>query len=141
MKMTSINESIRIGAPLERAMEALTTEAGYRGWWSKDCSIPRDVGGEPTLKFDKGGTIVAMRYRIDAIEPEGKVKWTCIGHDMPSWIGTSLNWNVVPSGDGVEVKLEHAGWQGDPPEPVTQGWRHFLGSMKAFLETGRGEPW
>ena len=139
--MASIRESIRIEASLGRAMEALTTESGYRGWWSKDCTIPHEVGGEPRLKFDKGGTIVTMKYRIDAIDPKGSVKWTCIAHDMPSWIGTSLSWSVAPAGGSVEVGLEHAGWQGDPPEPVVQGWRHFLKSMKSWLETGRGEPW
>jgi uncharacterized protein YndB with AHSA1/START domain len=139
--MASIKDSIRIEAPLGRAMEALTTESGYRAWWSKDCSIPREVGGEANLKFDKGGTIVRMKFRVDAIDPKGTVKWTCIGHDMPTWIGTSLNWSVVPSGSGVEVKLDHAGWQGTPPAAVAEGWSHFLKSMKAFLETGRGEPW
>ena len=139
--MASIKDSIRIQAPLHRAMEALTTQSGYRGWWSKDCSIPGEVGGEVNLKFNKGGTIVAMKYRIDAIDPKGSVNWTCIGHDMPAWIGTSLNWSVIPSDSGVEVRLDHAGGQGEPPEPVGQGWHHFLTSMKAFLETGRGEPW
>ena len=40
-----------------------------------------------------------------------------------------------------QVKLDHAGWKGDPPEPVAQGWKHFLGSMKSYLETGAGQPW
>jgi uncharacterized protein YndB with AHSA1/START domain len=139
--MASIKDSIRIGVPLSKAMHALTTEAGYRGWWSKDCQISEKVGGEAKLKFNKGGTIVRMTYRIDSIDPEGSVKWTCIGHDLPDWVGTSLSWTVVPSDDGVEVKLDHAGWQGSPPEPVTEGWRHFLKSMKSYLESGRGEPW
>jgi uncharacterized protein YndB with AHSA1/START domain len=141
MNMPSINDSIRISAPLEKAMHALTTEAGYRGWWSKNCTVPEGAGGEANLTFDKQGTIVKMKYRIDTIDPKGRVKWTCIGHDQPSWVGTTLNWSVAPSADGVEVKLEHAGWKDAAPEPVMQGWKHFLASMKSYLERGRGEPW
>jgi uncharacterized protein YndB with AHSA1/START domain len=139
--MASLKDSIRIRAPLGKAMQALMTEAGYRGWWSKDCQISEKVGGEAKLKFNKGGTIVTMKYRIDSIDPKGSVKWTCIDHDLSDWVGTSLNWSVVPSGEGVEVMLDHAGWKGPPPEPVVQGWSHFLRSMKSYLETGRGEPW
>ena len=139
--MASIQDSIRIQAPLAKAMQALTTEAGYRGWWSKDCQISEKVGGQADLKFNKGGTIVRMKFRVDSIDPAGSVKWTCIGHDLPEWIGTTLNWSVQPSGDGVEVRLDHAGWKGTPPEAVAQGWSHFLKSMKSYLEAGHGEPW
>lgn len=138
--MSSIKDSVRINVPLARAMEALTTQQGYTAWWSKDCTIG-GPGGEARLKFDKQGTIVNMSYRIDRVDPSGSVKWTCIGHDIPAWVGTTLNWSVVPDGAGVEVKLDHAGWKEAPPEPVAQGWKHFLGSMKAYLETGTGQPW
>ena len=33
------------------------------------------------------------------------------------------------------------GWKGDAPEPVVQGWRHFVGSLRSFVETGEGQPW
>lgn len=139
--MASIKDSIQIEVPLATAMNALTTESGYRGWWSKDCQIPERAGGEARLKFDKAGTPVTMKYRIDTIDPEGAVKWTCIDHDFASWIGTSLNWQVAAQGTGVEVRLDHAGWPDAPPDAVAQGWNHFLHSMKSYLETGRGEPW
>src|SRR5687768_14495728 len=139
--MESIRDSIGIAASPEAAMRALTTQAGYNGWWSKDCVVPEQAGREATLRFDKAGTIVTMRWHIDSIDPKGRVKWTCVGHDMADWIGTTLGWTVAPEGGGVRVELDHAGWKGAPPEPVRQGWRHFLGSMKQYLETGRGEPW
>jgi len=139
--MSSIKDAIQIQVPLATAMNALTTEAGYRGWWSKDCQVGDRPGGEARLKFDKAGTLVTMKYRIDAIDPGGAVKWTCVDHDFGDWIGTSLNWRIAPQGTGVEVELDHAGWQGDPPAAVAQGWNHFLRSMKSYLETGRGEPW
>jgi hypothetical protein len=60
---------------------------------------------------------------------------------MPSWVGTSLAWQISPDATGTEVAFEHAGWKDDAPEPVVQGWRHFLGSLRSFVETGAGQPW
>jgi uncharacterized protein YndB with AHSA1/START domain len=139
--MASINDSVKIQAPLGKAMEALTTQRGYNGWWSKDCQIPEAPGGLASLRFNKGGTIVSMQFRVDDIDPAGKVVWTCTAHDQASWVGTTLRWTVVPAGTGVEVRLEHAGWKDTGPEMVAQGWAHFLKSMKSYLETGVGEPW
>src|SRR5262245_21823901 len=136
--MQSIKDRIRIEVPLAKAMTALTTESGYRGWWSKDCQVANAAGGEATLKFNKSGTIVTMKYRIDAVDPKRGVKWTCIDHDFATWIGTCLNWDVATKDGGVEVSLEHAGWKETPPEAVVQGWNHFLRSMKSYLETGSG---
>jgi hypothetical protein len=39
------------------------------------------------------------------------------------------------------VRFEHGGWRGEPPPPVVEGWKHFLGSLEAYLETGQGQPW
>ena len=107
-----------------------------------DCEIGKKVGEESRLRFDKAGTIVNMRYRIDRIDAKAGILWTCIAHDMPPWIGTTLEWKIDADGsDAVRVSLTHAGWKEEPPPPVVQGWQHFLGSMKKYHETGTGEPW
>lgn len=36
---------------------------------------------------------------------------------------------------------EYGGWKGDAREPVVRGWRHFVGSLRSFVETGEGQPW
>jgi uncharacterized protein YndB with AHSA1/START domain len=138
--MAMINTSVRAHATSSAAHTALTSPEGYRRWWSKNCAIAEQVGRESMLHFDKGGQPVSMRFRVDAIEQD-RVKWTCVGHDMPSWIGTTLEWKLVPAGSDVEISLVHDGWQGAAPEMVAQGWNHFLGSLKQYLETGAGEPW
>jgi len=138
---SSIKEKIIVRGSTEKVFDALTTNAGYRGWWSKDCQIAEKVGGESKLKFDKNGTIVSMRFRVDEVAPNKAVRWTCVGHDMDSWVGTTLDWALAPDGNSTEVSFEHAGWKGEAPEPVVQGWRHFLGSLRSFVETGEGQPW
>jgi uncharacterized protein YndB with AHSA1/START domain len=139
--MSAIKDHVTIGTSPDKAQAALTTQAGYLGWWSKDCQIADRVGGESSLKFNKAGSIVKMHFRADVID-DGRIKWTCIAHDMDSWIGTTLSWSIAQEGDGVRVSLVHDGWKSEtPPEMVAGGWKHFLGSMKQYLETGVGQPW
>ena len=137
----TIRDKLIVRGNAGRVFAALTEQSGYNGWWSKDCQIGRQAGDESALKFNKEGTIVSMRFRVDEIVAGKAVRWTCVAHDMPSWIGTSLAWQLAPDATGTEVSFEHAGWKGDAPEPVVQGWRHFLGSLRSFVETGVGQPW
>jgi uncharacterized protein YndB with AHSA1/START domain len=140
--MNRVKEKLVVRGDVAKVFDALTAEAGYRGWWSKDCQIARKPGDESKLKFNKEGNIVAMRFRLDETVPNRSVRWTCVGHDMESWIGTTLRWDLSPAGDdATEVSLEHDGWKGEAPEPVVQGWRHFIGSLRSYVETGQGQPW
>jgi uncharacterized protein YndB with AHSA1/START domain len=139
--MNSIKQEVRIKAPVRKVYEALTLESAYRGWWNKAGQIAETVGGEAKLHFLKDGQPVAMRYRIDEMKPDKAVRWTCVAHDMPSWVGTTLNWQLEERAGDVVVAFEHTGWKEAAPEPVVQGWRHFLGSLKSYVETGAGQPW
>lgn len=139
--MTSINDEVRIRTTAARAYAALTEQADYRGWWNRVAEVPNRVGGEVKLLFSKDGQPVAMRYRIDALTPNQLVKWTCVSHDMASWVGTTLTWSIKTVGADAIVSLDHAGWQGEAPQPVAEGWRHFLTSLKSYVETGAGQPW
>jgi uncharacterized protein YndB with AHSA1/START domain len=141
MTMASINDEIRIQAPIDQVYAALTRQAGYRGWWNAVAEVPDAVGGEAQLRFVKEGTPVNMRFRIDAEQTNEQVRWTCIAHDMPSWIGTTLTWSLASSGSDVLVRFEHGGWKDSAPDAVAQGWKHFIGSLKSYVETGKGQPW
>jgi uncharacterized protein YndB with AHSA1/START domain len=133
----TIRDEIRVDAPASRVYEALTTQSGYRGWWNAVAEID---GAEARLHFVKGGQPVRMRFRIDQTNGE-RVRWSCVDHDMPSWVGTTLDWRIADIGDGTLVAFEHAGWQGAPPDMVVQGWKHFLASLGSYVETGAGQPW
>jgi uncharacterized protein YndB with AHSA1/START domain len=139
--MHSIKDEVRTSVPTGKAYEALTRQAAYRGWWSTTAQVAESVGGEARLRFEKGERPVNMRFRIDETSPNQRVRWTCVGHDDPSWIGTWLDWRLAGTGDAVIVSLEHGGWKEAAPDVVAQGWKHFMGSLKAYLETGTGQPW
>jgi uncharacterized protein YndB with AHSA1/START domain len=139
--MSSINDEVQIRTTRDQAYDALRRQAGYRGWWNKVAEVPETVGGEAKLRFVKDGNPIHMRFRIDELRPGERVVWTCVAHDLPSWIGTTLSWSLHEAGGTVLVKLEHSGWAEAAPAPVAEGWKHFLGSLKAYLETGTGQPW
>jgi uncharacterized protein YndB with AHSA1/START domain len=139
--MSSIHDEVSINAGAVKVYEALTTQAGYRGWWNAVAEVPEAIGSEAQLRFVKDGSPVNMRYRIEELTPNQAVRWTCIAHDMASWVGTTLAWQLKESGGKTLVVFEHAGWKDVPPEPVVQGWKHFLGSLKSYVETGSGQPW
>ena len=139
--MNSIKDEVRIQASVSKVYDALTKQAGYRGWWNAVGEVPESVGGEAKLRFVKDGQPVNMSFRIDEQKPNESVRWTCIAHDMPSWVGTTLTWRIKESGSAVVLTLDHSGWKDSAPEPVAQGWKHFLGSLKSYVETGTGQPW
>ncbi len=139
--MSSIKEQVVVRVPAQKLYAALTTQEGYNGWWSKDCQIGRKPGDECALKFNKGGSIVSMRFRIDELTANERVKWTCSGHDQESWIGTTLTWSLLADGPRTSLELLHDAWKSEAPEMVVGGWRHFLGSLRAYLEEGKGDPW
>lgn len=139
--MSAIKDEVRISASADNTYRALTRQEGYRGWWNAAGEVDEKVGGEAKLRFVKDGNPVNMRFHIDETKPNESVRWTCVGHDMQSWVGTTLTWRIKAAGDGVLVTLDHDGWNDAPPEPVIQGWKYFLQSLKAYLETGAGQPW
>jgi uncharacterized protein YndB with AHSA1/START domain len=119
-----------LNAPRRRVFEAWTRPDLMTRWLSPG----RDWMRTGTADVKVGG-------RVDEMSPNQRVRWTCVGHDDPSWVGTWLDWRLAGTGDAVIVSLQHGGWKEAAPDAVAQGWRHFMGSLKAHLETGTGQPW
>ncbi len=139
--MSAVKDEVRIQGTASKVYEALTRQSGYRGWWNAVGEVAEAVGGEAKLRFIKEGNPVNMRFRIDEMKANELVRWTCTAHDMPSWVGTTLSWRIKEAGGAVMISFEHSGWKDAAPDPVIQGWKHFLGSLKSYVETGTGQPW
>jgi uncharacterized protein YndB with AHSA1/START domain len=147
--MTTISYDVQTEATPERAYEAVSTEEGFQGWWTRTCSVDSRVGGEAEFRFYRGEAV--MRFRIDALEPNRRVEMTCIDTENANperqadqWLGTVLELQMEPLADGgTEVRLRHSGWPQDSPvlPQIEQGWKHFTGSLERYLETGTGTPY
>jgi len=139
--MENIANEVKIDAVPSKVYDALSTEEGYRGWWTKDCDVDPRPGGEAEFRFNEGQ--VAMRFRFDALDPESGVRMTCIGHkNNDEWQGTKLRFDLAPQDGGTHVRFRHDGWdrKSDCYEQCVQGWAHFMTSLKGYVETGTGAP-
>jgi len=59
------------------------------------------------------------------------------------WKGTAIKWEIVENKTGSKVTLTHDGLVPSLECYVVceAGWRHFLKSLKDYLETGRGNSY
>lgn len=152
---TTIRHELRLTADTEAARAAVVSLDGIRGWWAKDAtSTGEEPGSEHVLRFVKGDRTVAMTFRVDAVEDD-RVTWTCTDNGNPIWPGTTLTWRIEAlagrdgvgtDGDrGTRVVFEHAGFRVSADHPAyamtVEGWRHFVDSLRSYVETGAGEPW
>ena len=103
--MIAIKDEIRIAAPASKVYEALTRQAGYRGWWNAAGEVPEAVGAEANLHFVKEGQPVNMRFLIDEMKANDSVRWTCVANDAPSWVGTTLDRRSSAPGGSVLVPV------------------------------------
>jgi len=122
--------------------DAITTIEGLRGWWTPIVSGSTDVGSD--VRFDFEGLDEHVVMRIDEATPASKVQWTCIAHTgHPEWIGTQPTFEIaLVGGHGTALYFRHVGLA--PPlscyQQCERGWDHFLASIVAYVESGRGTP-
>ena len=100
--MYSIENQIQIAATPARALVALTTSDGLRGWWtaSTDCDVARR---EATFRFERQAGTMAATFRIDRADERG-VAMTCIGEqNNAEWLGTKLEFGLATVDGGTRV--------------------------------------
>ncbi|AZA93218.1 Uncharacterised protein [Chryseobacterium nakagawai] len=63
--------------------------------------------------------------------------------NQTEWIGTTIVWELAPTGENTQIKVTHLGLNPDIEcyDICSNGWAQFLGSLKLFLETGKGTPY
>lgn len=130
-------------APRERVFEAIATLDGLRGWWTTLVSGSTKVGGE--VRFDFKGMDEHIIMRVDAARRPSSLRWTCLLHtDLEDWSGTKVMFQLVERGspEACELSFRHMGLTpalacyGD----CELGWEHFLASLVAYVERGKGTP-
>ncbi len=106
--MSEMLHEVEIEASPEKVFEALTTEAGLKGWYTTDCKAKPVVGSLATLGFLKRAVVFKMRM-VELTQAKA-VRWRCEG-DWEEWIGTTLRFDLEPWGKGgTRVRFNHAGW-------------------------------
>lgn len=123
----------------EAVFDALTTLDGLSAWWTS-ASGDATTGGELTFTFGPDAKAV---MRVDQADRPDVVRWTTTECVLPDWVGTTQHFELVAmAGGGTEVFFRHAGLTPrlECYSDCKSGWDHFIPSLRAYLETGVGNP-
>ncbi len=136
--------TIEVAATPQRAFDAINDVAG---WWGRITGTTTAVGDEfvyvvPGLHYSG--------FRVDGLVPGRLVEWTVTGSYLDfvdhaqEWNGTTVRFEVSETDRGATVVFTHEGLTRDDEcyETCSNAWSMFVnGSLKAFIETGRGTPY
>src|SRR5690242_18533797 len=94
--MTSYQTRVRFQSGPQAVYEALTTPEGLRGWWTIDCDVSTEVGGEHTFRFEG---VVFNSMEVVELVPYTKVHWACT-EGWSEWLGTEVIFTLLENEEG-----------------------------------------
>jgi uncharacterized protein YndB with AHSA1/START domain len=140
MTMSDIVQELTIEATPENVFHALTRPIGIAGWWSNRVTAEPKVGSLTEVRFESG----VMKMEITDLEVEKNVHWS-VRLSRHDWEGSTITWDLTPISKGTRLLFGHhdltVGATGYSIEETRAGWEYFLGSLKSYLETGKGTPY
>jgi uncharacterized protein YndB with AHSA1/START domain len=139
MTVTDLHHSIPIDASPAKVYQAVSTQDGFRGWWTADTTADARVGGKAEFGFDDRGMV--FRMKIEALDPGKRVRLSCSG-DHPEWKGTVLEWEVSGKGKTTMLSFVHRGWKEMTPFCATCNttWGELMFRLKSYAESGTADP-
>ena len=145
----SYTKSIDVSADTSAAIEAVTR--GVEHWWTRPDHPLARIGDRAKFTFPPG--VSYWTFELTAVDRPERVEWTCVDalhiHEgqpkeiETEWLGTKVIWDFHPLPAGTRIGLRH---EGLTPQLLCYdiceaGWdMFFLGSLKAYLDTGKGTP-
>jgi len=139
MTMAAIVKELTIAADPKRVYNALTQQEELARWWTNDLSTRPEVGSLAEFRFREGAFVLPLE--IVELDAEKKVSWKSHQNNA-GWAGTSISWQLTPTQGGTQLLFVHDGFAGIDAacEQIRGTWEYFLGSLQAYLETGKGTP-
>jgi len=133
-----IQHTIGIRVGTDAVFEAITSQKGLRGWWTRQAIAAPELGGLNEFPFASGDYNAML---VMAFEPGRRVEWECV-KGSPEWVGTNVVFEMEPSDDGTVLTFTHADWRSDTPffRMCRKAWEWYLASLKQYCETGMGTP-
>lgn len=135
---------VEIAADAHTVYRAISTHDGQAAFWAAQNTVEPKVGSVAEFRFREAP--VPMRMRIDALDEDRAVRWTCLG-GFPGWKDTTVTWQIAPStgGKGTTLTfrhgdLERAAYPAGAIGSVNYTWGQVLARLKAYAETGRPQP-
>ena len=141
--MVDIVFEFDVNAPPDKVYKAVTEEAGYKGWWTTSSAIKPQVGSKAEFKLKDNGQEVVFQTEVTQLEKDKSFAMTVKNAAPPDWPGTKIAVSMAPSPQGTHVVFSHSGFPstGGSYGYTNYNWGFFMGSLKAFAETGKGMPY
>jgi len=146
MSGQSYSTEFLISAKPESVYKAITEDIDK--WWTELSNQALQVGDQLVVRFEK---TTSWEMKVSEAFPNRSLVWKVAeaNHDLEGirrkdeWKGTIIKWKIVANETGSKVTLIH---QGLVPalecyEICQARWAYFLGSLKNYLETGKGYPY
>lgn len=136
--MAEINHQVGINAQPEKIYQLLTTNSGLSQWWTNDVSGAGEVGAVIAFRFNGGGP----DFSVTELIPNKLVRWQHSGTMPEAWMGTEIQFKLTYHSGQTLVRFSHTNWQdvSDFMAHCSTKWAVFLLSLKAAVETGKGQP-
>ena len=137
--MTELHHSIPINASPAKVYQAISSQEGFRGWWTADAKAESKVGGVAEFGFDNRSMV--FRMKVEALDPGKRVRLSCDG-DHPEWKGTVLEWVVSGQGNTAVLSFVHRGWREMTPfcASCNSTWGELMFRLKSYAESGKPDP-
>lgn len=144
--MENYSNSFEVKTTADKAYKALTNQIPL--WWTEIFEGSSGKTGEVfTIRF---GDHVHKRMCVKELIPNSKVIWYVEDSliavpalkNQTEWMGTTIAWEIKEKEDMIQLQLTHIGLTPavECYDLCTDGWRQYISSLKAFLETGTGNP-
>jgi uncharacterized protein YndB with AHSA1/START domain len=148
--MVDILHRVGVEAPASRVFDAITTQAGLAGWWTRGAKAEPHAGAVLTFPFANG----SVTMKVVELVPDRRVVWQCLS-GAAEWIGTTLIFELrrgathdaarrgVDGDAETELFFAHRGWRDAVPfmHHCSTKWALFLVSLKSLVEEGVGQPY
>lgn len=145
--MNDYTNTIEVKTTANKAYNALSHQISL--WWSEMFEgSSAQTGDIFTIRFGAG---IYKTMRVKEATPDTKMIWyvedSLIAlpelRNQKEWIGTTIVWEIEQMGENTKIKVSHLGLHPDIEcyDICSNGWVQFLGSLKLFLETGKGTPY
>jgi uncharacterized protein YndB with AHSA1/START domain len=136
--MYDIKHLVTIDAPLPLVYMALTEQEGLAGWWTTDTIAKPIIGSIAGFRF---GDQYHNTMRIEVLEADSRVEWICLDGD-PEWVDTTLVFEIEARDGSTVLRFTHGAWREmtDFFAACNYNWGFYMRSLKAYCETGKGQP-
>ena len=137
--MTShIKHLVTIDCPPNIVYKAITTKKGIQGWWTNDNLMKPKIGSIAEFNF---GEKYHNEMEVTDLKPNKRVVWLCKVGDR-EWVGTDFTFDLEHQHGQTMLRFGHNNWgkQTDFYAHCNFKWGFYLQSLKAYCETGVGNP-